>query len=53
VSGGPAPQVVRCAIQDARVRLEEHSRRIFHAREGLSGARGELDAKVERLTTAS
>jgi argininosuccinate lyase len=53
VPGGPAPQVVRCAIQDARVRLEEHSRRIFHAREGLSRARGELDARVERLTTAS
>jgi argininosuccinate lyase len=53
VSGGPAPRVVRCAIQDARLRLEEHSRRIFHAREGLSGARRELDARVERLTAAS
>jgi argininosuccinate lyase len=53
VSGGPAPRVVRCAIQDARLRLEEHSRRIFHLREGLSGARRELDARVERLTTAS
>jgi argininosuccinate lyase len=53
VLGGPAPPVVRCAIQEARVRLEEHSRRISHAREGLSRARGELDARVERLTTAS
>ena len=53
VPGGPAPPVVRCAIQEARVRLEEHSRRISHAREGLSRARGELDARVERLTTAS
>ena len=52
VPGGPAPQVVRCAIQDTRARLEEHSRRISHAREGLSRARGELDARVERLTTA-
>src|SRR5918998_137763 len=53
VPGGPAPQVVRCAIQDARARLEEHSSRISHAREGLSRARGELDARVKRLTTAS
>ncbi len=52
VAGGPAPHVVRRAIEDARARVEKHALRASQAREGLGQAREDLNARVERLTGA-
>lgn len=53
VAGGPAPRVVRRAIENSRARVKEYARRVSQTREGLDRTRDELDARVEQLTRAS
>lgn len=49
VPGGPAPEAVHYAIQEARTTLMAHDQRVVQAREALNSASSELSTRVKPL----
>lgn len=49
VPGGPAPQTMRSALQNARAVLGEHEERTTAARQAINRARDELATRVRQL----
>lgn len=49
VPGGPAPQAMRSALQNARAVLSEHEQRTIAARQAINRAHDELATRVRQL----